>query len=138
MPGECIREMTELIPRDDRARAGAGHDFAARQPQGGRLEPGTRPAASRHDIGRLNDNECILFDEAERESWIIYPPRSRYSFVRRPTTDSTVVEHHPWAPFSDIRDHVVRLELGCAEHGLGCGAYAAVKAAAEAGWDPFR
>ena len=95
-------------------------------------------AAPRHAIGRLNDNECILFHEAERESWIIYPPRSRYSFVRRPTTDSTVVEHHPWAPFSDIRDHVVRLQMGCAEHGLECGAYAAVKAAAEAGWDPFR
>jgi hypothetical protein len=92
---------------------------------------------ARHKIGRMNDNEFILFDEAAQESWIIYPPRSRYDFVRRPAGDSTVIEHHPWAPFSEARDHVVRVTEGCVEHGLDCGAYSAVKAATEAGWDPF-
>jgi len=85
----------------------------------------------------MNDNEFILFDELARESWIIYPPRSRYGHVQRPSKDSTVVEYHPWAPFTPTRDHVVRLAEGCADHGLECGAYAAVKAAAEAGWNSF-
>ena len=85
----------------------------------------------------MTDNEFILFDEPARESWIIYPPRSRYSFVRRPTPDSTIVEHHPWAPLSETTDHVVRPDSGCSEHGIECGAYSAVKAATEAGWNPF-
>lgn len=102
------------------------------------IRPGDqRPAAARFTIGRLNDNELILFDEAAQESWIIYPPRSRYTFVFRPTSDSTVVEHHPWAPLSVITHHVVRPAEGCADHGVECGAYGAVKAAAETGWDPF-
>jgi hypothetical protein len=91
----------------------------------------------KYDIGRMNDNEFILFDETARESWIIYPPRSRYTHVRRPTGDSTVVEHHPWEPLREPMFHVARLVEGCAEHGLECGAYLAVKKASEAGWDSF-
>lgn len=93
---------------------------------------------SRFTIARLNDNELILFVEQQRESWIVYPPRSAYSHVRRPTSTSTVVEHHPWAPGSPTHDHVVNLAAGCVEHGLDCGAFAAVKAGAELGWDPFK
>jgi hypothetical protein len=89
-------------------------------------------------IARSNDNELILFHDQAQESWIVYPPRSAYSHVRRPTRESTVVEHHPWAPASPIRNHVVSLTQGCAEHGLECGAYAAVKTGAELGWDPFK
>ena len=109
-----------------------------------RLEQRPRPAAKtaaptpRFDIGRMNDNELILFAEAERESWIIYPPRSLYAHVRRPTSDSTVVEHRSWQPFSEPAEHVVRAAEGCAEHGLQCGALAAITAASEAGWNPFK
>jgi hypothetical protein len=92
----------------------------------------------RFDIGRMNDNELILFAEAERESWIIYPPRSLYAHVRRPTSDSTVVEHRSWQPFSEPVEHVVRAAEGCAEHGLDCGALSAITAATEAGWNPFK
>jgi hypothetical protein len=94
--------------------------------------------APRFTPSRLNDNEAILFLEAERESWIIYPPRSQYAHVRRPTRASVVVEHHPWAPLSDLTYHVLTVSEGCAEHGIECGAYGAVKAAAQMGWDAFR
>jgi hypothetical protein len=86
----------------------------------------------------MNDNELVLFDEAARESWIVYPPRSRYTHLQRPTRESTLVEHHPWAPLSEIRTHVVRPAEGGAEHGIECGAYGAIQAAAEIGWDGFR
>jgi hypothetical protein len=91
----------------------------------------------RFSFNRINDNECILFDEAQRESWIIYPPRSAYSHVSRPDATSTVVEHHPWEPFSVITQHVVQLTEGCVDHGLECDASAAVRAAAEIGWNAF-
>ena len=94
-------------------------------------------SAPKFDLARLNDNECILFDEAARESWIIYPPRSKYDHVWRPSADSTVVEHHPWAPMSPTRDHVVTAADGCSEHGIECGAYSAIRAASQAGWDAF-
>src|SRR6266545_378172 len=96
------------------------------------------PAALRFRPGRISDNELILFDEQARESWIIYPPRSAYSFVKRPSASSTVVEHHPWAPLSEIRFHVVTAATGCAEHGIECDAFSAIKAASELGWDAFR
>ena len=94
-------------------------------------------ASLKFTIGRLSDNELIFFDEAARESWIIYPPRSRYTHLRRPSGDTTMVEHHPWAPLSASLFHVVTAAEGCAEHGVECGAYTAVKAAAEAGWNAF-
>ena len=92
----------------------------------------------RFTIGRMNDNELVFFDEAERESWIIYPPRSQYAHVRRPTTSSVVVEHHPWAPLSELAEHVVTAAEGCAEHGIECGAYSAITSAAQLGWDAFK
>jgi hypothetical protein len=86
----------------------------------------------------MNDNETVFFDEPVQESWIIYPPRSKYGHVWRPTNASVIVEHHPWAPLSAIENHVVTATEGCADHGIDCGAYAAIKAAAQAGWDAFK
>jgi hypothetical protein len=99
--------------------------------------PASEPA-TRFDVGRMNDNELVFFDEPARESWIIYPPRSRYAHVRRPTGASVVVEHHPWAPLSASAEHVITAEHGCAEHGIECGAYDALRAAAQLGWDAFK
>ena len=122
----------------DARNSGRRLDAAARAPL--RTVQGSSPPelATQLAIGRMNDNELVFFREEARESWIIYPPRSRYEHVRRPTADSTVVEHHPWAPLSETYDHVVRPAEGCAEHGVECGAYGAIKAATQAGWDPFR
>jgi hypothetical protein len=89
-------------------------------------------------IAVLNDNELVLFDERERESWIVYPPRSNYSHVHRPTPGATVVEHHPWAPLTEPVFHSISAAEGCSEHGIECGAYAAIKAGAEMGWDAFK
>jgi hypothetical protein len=93
----------------------------------------------RFAIGRFSDNELVLFDEAQQESWIIYPPRSAYTFlpVRRSTRSITLVEHHPWAPFSRITDHQLRARDACLEHGLECPANTAVQAAVDLGFDPF-
>jgi hypothetical protein len=93
----------------------------------------------RFAIGRFSDNELVLFDDAQQESWIIYPPRSAYTFLRarRPTRSITLVEHHPWAPFSVIKDHQVRPRDACLEHGLDCPANTAVQAAVDLGFDPF-
>jgi hypothetical protein len=54
----------------------------------------------RFKIARWSDNELVLFDEERRESWLVYPPRSRYDFLRRQTHDTTLVVHHPWAPYT--------------------------------------
>jgi hypothetical protein len=86
----------------------------------------------------MNDNEVVFFDESAAESWIIYPPRSKYSHLWRPTSTSVIVEHHPWAPLSVIQNHLVTAAEGCAEHGIDCGAYAAIKAATQLGWDAFK
>jgi hypothetical protein len=43
-------------------------------------------------IARWNDNELIFFDHERRESWIIYPPRTSYSFARRVMAGGTLVE----------------------------------------------
>ena len=96
-------------------------------------------AAARFTIGRLSDNELVLFDEARHESWIIYPPRSVYEFLplRRPSKSVTLVEHHPWAPLSTPLDHHVRASDACAAHGLDCPANAAIQAAVDLGFDPF-
>ena len=71
----------------------------------------------RFKIARWSENELVLFDEAKRESWLVYPPRSGYGFLRRPTRDTTMVVHHPWAPYSREVEHAVRLQEGCGEHG---------------------
>jgi hypothetical protein len=98
-----------------------------------------QPPALRFTIGRYSDNELVLFDESEQESWIIYPPRSAYSFLdrRRSSKSVTVVEHHPWAPFAVPRDHQLQPSNACATHGLGCPANSAIQAAVELGFDPF-
>jgi hypothetical protein len=97
------------------------------------------PAALRFRIGRFSDNELVLFDEGQQESWIIYPPRSAYDFLslRRPTKRTTVVEHHPWAPLSVARDHHLQARDACLLHGLGCKANDAIQAAVELGFNPF-
>jgi hypothetical protein len=93
----------------------------------------------RFTIGRFSDNELVLFDEQQQESWIIYPPRSAYDFLpaRRPAATVTVVEHHPWAPYAVPRDHHLRPADACLQHGLGCPANDAVQAAVDLGFDPF-
>ena len=96
--------------------------------------------AHRFDVGRYSDNELVLFDTERQESWIIYPPRSAYDFLglRRPSPRVTVVEHHPWAPYSATRDHHVEARDACLLHGLRCPANAAVQAAVDLGFDPFK
>ncbi len=98
-----------------------------------------RPEVPRFQIGRYSDNELVLFDEERKESWIIYPPRSAYDFLhlRRSSKTVTLIEHHPWAPFSVNRDHQIRPTEACALHGLACPANAAVQAAVDLGFDPF-
>ena len=39
---------------------------------------------------------------------------------------------------SAIENHVVTAAEGCAEHGIDCQAYEAIKASTQLGWDPFR
>ncbi|MBV9171239.1 MAG: hypothetical protein JOZ81_14270 [Chloroflexi bacterium] len=96
-------------------------------------------AAPRFSIGRFSENELVLFDEHKQESWIIYPPRSLYDFlpVRRHSKNITLVEHHPWAPFTLTRDHQLRAQDACLVHGLACPANEAVQAAVDLGFDPF-
>lgn len=91
-------------------------------------------------IGRFSDNELVLFDEKQQESWIIYPPRSAYDFLplRRSSQSVTLVEHHPWAPFSVPRDHQLEAREACAAHGLDCPANKAIQAAVDLGFDPFK
>jgi hypothetical protein len=93
----------------------------------------------RFTIARFCDNELVLFDTAARESWIVYPPRSQYAFLRtrRLSSRTTVVEHHPWAPFANIEDHHLRPEDACGLHGVSCAANEIIQAAAQLGFDPF-
>jgi hypothetical protein len=93
----------------------------------------------RFTVARYSDNELVLFDTAAQESWIVYPPRSSYDFLRmrRASNRVTLVEHHPWAPFSEIQDHQVRAEDACGVHGTECQANEAIQAAAQLGFDPF-
>ena len=65
---------------------------------GERPRPAARRAApdrGQLDIARMNDNELILFDRERQESWTIYPPRSGYDFLKRPSQETVLVEHHP-------------------------------------------
>ena len=54
----------------------------------------------RFKMARWSDNELVLFDDQRAESWLVYPPRSRYEFVQRQTRDTTLVVHHPCAAAS--------------------------------------
>jgi hypothetical protein len=90
-------------------------------------------------IARRTDNELILFDEAAAESWIVYPPRSAYEFLRprRRSAASTIVEHHPWTAAVQPLDHEVDARDGCLQHGLTCRAQFAITAAVRSGYNPF-
>jgi hypothetical protein len=92
----------------------------------------------RFKIARWSDNELVLFDEERRESWLVYPPRSRYDFLRRQTHDTTLVVHHPWAPYTPEAEHAIRLQEGCGQHGIECEAQEVIQAAIDTGFDPFR
>jgi hypothetical protein len=94
-------------------------------------------APRRFQVKRRNDNELILFVEERRESWIVYPPRSQYEFLERPSAQTVLVEYHPWTPYSPIVMHEVDASTGCREHGLTCGASAAIEAGVRSGWNPF-
>jgi hypothetical protein len=89
------------------------------------------------DIARRNDNELVLFDHQARVSWIVYPPRSQYDFIRRPSRDTVIVEYHPWTPFSETEEHTILPREGCGAHGLACGANRAIQAGIDCGWNPF-
>jgi hypothetical protein len=89
-------------------------------------------------VGRWNENELILFLESRRESWIVYPPRSAYEFVRRPSSDAAIVELHPWSAMVEPVQHAVRPREGCVLHGLDCTARDAIQAAIDTGFDPFK
>jgi len=93
----------------------------------------------RFTVARFSDNELVLFDNAAQESWIVYPPRSSYAFLRtrRASSRSTVVEHHPWAPFATIEDHDLRPEDACGLHGITCVANEVIEAATQIGFNPF-
>lgn len=90
-------------------------------------------------VARRTNNELILFDEPNAESWIIYPPRSEYDFLalRRRSAVSTIVEHHPWTAAIAPVDHVVDPREGCLLHGMQCPAQLAITTAVRFGYDPF-
>jgi len=100
--------------------------------------PKELPPAMRFRVARWSDNELILFDDERQESWILYPPRSKYAFVKRLVPDVLIVEHRPWRPFVASAEHTIRMQEGCTEHGMECDAQLAIQAAVDAGFDPFR
>ena len=103
-----------------------------------RLTRAAEPEPPRHfEVARRTDNELVLFVGDRRESWIVYPPRSTYEHLERPSVRTVLVEHHPWAPYSAIVMHEVDATEACREHGLRCGASAAIQAGVRVGWNPF-
>jgi hypothetical protein len=104
-----------------------------------RIKQATAPSEPprRFEVARRTDHELILFVTDRRESWIVYPPRSQYEFLDRRTTGTVLVEHHPWAPYTPVAMHEVEASTGCREHGLACGASAAIQAGVRGGWNPF-
>jgi hypothetical protein len=95
------------------------------------------PPALNLRIVRWNDNELIFFDDGKQESWIIYPPHSRYTFVKRMVAGVTTVEHRPWDANKKVDEHAITLQEGCTQHGMDCPAQAAIRAAIDVGFDPF-
>jgi hypothetical protein len=130
-----VAEPRIVLPRADRAWTPADSADAPLDQRA--IAPGL--ATLRFTIARYSDNELVLFDTAAEESWIVYPPRSAYAFLRnrRASSRVTVVEHHPWAPFSRIVDHHLTAESACGLHGTACRANEIVQAAAQLGFDPF-
>jgi hypothetical protein len=112
-----------------------------------RLAASTPPAPERaasaqppaFSVARRTDNELILFDQAASESWIVYPPRSGYEFLkgRRRSAAATIVEHHPWTATQPSVDHPLDARDGCLVHGLQCRAQYAIAAAVRLEYDPF-
>lgn len=105
-----------------------------------RIAQATQPRAEpprRFEVARRTDNELVLFVPDRRESWIVYPPRSGYEHLARPSARTVLVEHHPWQPYTDVVMHEVDAAGGCREHGLTCGASAAIQAGVHASWNPF-
>jgi hypothetical protein len=126
------------VSRDGRVVPAPVASRAELTEQTARVAQATAPEPPRRfEVKRRNDNELILFVGDRRESWIVYPPRSQYDFLERPTTQTVLVEHHPWTPYSPIVMHEVEAATGCREHGLACGASAAIQAGVRAGWNPF-
>ena len=137
---EAATEDRELvrISRDGRVGPSPVANRAELAESTARMKRAAEPEAPRRfEVKRRNDNELILFVADRRESWIVYPPRSQYEFLARPTITTVLVEHHPWAPYSPSVIHQVEASAGCREHGLACGASAAIQAGVRAGWNPF-
>lgn len=88
-------------------------------------------------IARWNDNELVFFDHERQESWIIYPPRTAYTFVRRVVAGGTLVERRRWRVVGAVEEHVFTAAEGCAAHGLACEAQRAIQAAVDCGFNPF-
>lgn len=97
-----------------------------------------RPSPGDLQMARRTENECIYFDEKHGASWIIYPPRSSYTFVQRSGPDMTVIEFRRWTPMTPSAYHQVSVLAGCAEHGAECPSAVPISAAARDGYDPFR
>ncbi len=87
-------------------------------------------------IARWNDNELVFFDHERRESWIVYPPRTGYSFIRRVVAGGTLVERRRWS-LAGAEEHVFTAAAGCAAHGLACAGQRAIQAAIDSGFNPF-
>jgi len=88
-------------------------------------------------IARWNDNELVFFDHERQESWIIYPPRTAYTFVRRVVAGGTLVERRRWKVAGAVEEHVFTAAEGCAAHGGWCAARRASQAAVDSGFSPF-
>ena len=131
------RELVR-VSRDGRVGPSPVASSAELAESAARLKRAAEPEAPRRfQVARRNDNELILFAGDRNESWIVYPPRSQYEFLERPSSGTVLVEHHPWTPYSPSIMHEVDASTGCREHGLACGASAAIQAGVRAGWNPF-
>ena len=106
-------------------------------PQSDPARRGPVPSAPDLTIARWNDNELIFFDQQRRESWIVYPPRTAYSFVRRVVAGGTLGERRRWSTVGAAEEHVFTAAAGCAAHGVTCDAQRAIQAAVDTGFNPF-
>jgi hypothetical protein len=97
-----------------------------------------RPSPADLRVARRTENECIYFDEKHAASWIIYPPRSVYSFVQRSAADVTVIEYRRWTPMTPSTYHQLTVLAGCEEHGAECPSTVSLSVAVKDGYDPFR
>lgn len=88
-------------------------------------------------LARWNEHEIILFDHVRRESWLLYPPGSRYAAARHVIERGTLVERRRWTPFAEPEEHLMTVSEGCTKHGFDCEAQKAIQAAIDFGWNPF-